>query len=126
MGKRKKGRQSKPYGMPPRPQLVEPRSPTALNGFQAFSPLSSGRRLPNRTGRNKISYPEERICLSPSLGRETLLSPRVKESIDSIRGKMVKSQINLNQTKKQLAAVTSKEMFLQSLQKSVTLCHLAP
>ena len=122
-GKRKKGKQSKPSNFvpQPRPQILEPRSPTGLHGFQAFSPLSSGRRQ-----FNKASFPEERNCMSPSLGRETLLSPGVKESIENIRGKMFKSQINLNQTKKQLAAVTSKELFLQSLQKSATLCHLAP
>lgn len=91
---RKKTKPSKASGMPPRPQMLEPRSPTALNGFQAFSPLSSGRRQPH-----KMSFPDDRNCISPSLGRDNLLSPRVKESIENIRGKMVKSQINLNQTK---------------------------
>jgi len=121
VAKRKKTKPAKAPAMPPRPQIPEPRSPTALNGYQAFSPLSSGRRHYNMQ-----SFPDERNCVSPPLGRETLLSPRVKQSIENIRGKMEKSQINLKQTKQQLAAVTSKEMFLQSLQKSATLCHLAP
>lgn len=59
--------------------------PMSPAGVKAFSPLMSARRS------DQYKASEKRKFLSPSNGRETMLSPRSTPWIDLTKGKLTKS-----------------------------------